>query len=370
MKKNILKYFTRPLSFLLIAVLLFASVLSVTASAEETETGYREFKLTPSGYTLYDDSGSYKLRTLPLGYYLNDRDCYVYYNRVEYGDDHLTVCTAYPGSDIYWVDGYPSDTVFMSEERIDELRPFFNGEISGRYTIHENGFYGKYAEINKTLADSLYVYTEKMTLDVRDLYDLPFYVVYAYDNPTGTIARAEGAVFILDKGTHVYVDYTTLDNSHFDANGELSFRQGTVSASVLLGSAVMGVDSAIEKMRYPTYNYDYEGDGFDDYNASGVSIVLFWILVVFIGIILPILPITFGIAYPAFSKKKRVRDAEILIKKCDTPPADTENIASEPTQAEAKKRPRRPFTPWYAVSICGAVWMALGIAMLLVLILG
>ena len=360
MKNNILKYFTRPLSFLLIAVLLFASVLSVTASAEDTETGYREFKLTPSGNTLYDDSGSYKLRTLPLGYYLNDRDGYVYYNRVEYEDNYLAVCTAYVGSDIYWVDGYPSDTVFMSEERIDELRPFFNGEITGRYTIHENGFYGKYAEINKTLADSLYVYTEKMTLDVRDLYDLPYYVVYAYDNPTGTIARAEGAVFILDKGTHVYVDYTTLDNSHFDANGELSFRQGTVSASVLLGSAVMGVDSAIEKMRYPTYNYVYEGE--DIQYGTGTPLFLFWIMILFIGIIAPIAPIVFGIAYPIYMDKKRKPRLSTMQKR-DTPPTKAQEEAPAAP-------PRHRFSVWHTVSIAGAVWLILGVAMLLVLIFG
>ena len=110
----------------------------------------------------------------------------------------------------------------------------------------------------------------------------------------------ERAIFQTDiKPTYGFIDYTLLDNTHFDANGDFSYRSGTVTVSILRSDADANVKSAVESFEYVDFSFEYE----DEIDFSGFSVGFFWVMFIIIGFLLPIAPLLVGLLLPQSAKR-------------------------------------------------------------------
>ena len=136
-----------------------------------------------------------------------------------------------------------------------------------------------------------------------------------------------------------------LDNSHFDANGLFSYRNGTVEISRLDGSVVNELKAKNHELIPKVNNHIYEDfivDGIYDENGNYIdyeepiytefNMTFFWIGFILVGFVVPAVPTVFGFVLPNTKKCKNNKG-------------------------------------WYALAGFGLVWMlsALGIMLILML---
>ncbi len=374
MNNKIFKNFTRPLFSLLFCLALIILPLSISASAESdanpaTEEELRVFYMNDDKSAIYDELGTYKAYTLPVGYFLSEYRAYVYSTPVDIYDPYGDVCvyTPYEGSDLYWLDGvYYYGTIFVSESTRVSVDSFINGEYSS-YALSSDRV--RLADMSEGDLYSIGASESRRDVDVRDLVYLKKYEIYAYDS-TGAIYCTLGAVYITDDGEALYVDYTALTNNYFDADGYFSYRSGIVTASILDEGGASTLDALIDELDYPEFDYTYEEEGSDD--LGGIMLVLFWVLLSVFGIVIPIIVIAVSIFLPPFLEKKRAKRIMSLAEVANGSYPDSSTPMIEPTRLtpEAQvKRAKRTFTPWTLVTIFSGTWLALGIAMLLILLL-
>lgn len=175
-------------------------------------------------------------------------------------------------------------------------------EILDRFTV------GQYGSV--LLMDAYLMDTAQMTLaeletldaleknedvDVTELASADCYEIIGMDE-TLTVGHKHGAVYSTSYG-YFYVNYDALDNSYFSSDGEFSFRSGSVEAVRLDGEAAQMVADLLANMNYREEWYSYESDNDDAYLEPEDAMSAFWILTVILGVILPAVPLTFGLIY-------------------------------------------------------------------------
>ena len=166
---------------------------------------------------------------------------------------------------------------------------------------------------------------EYVTVEVTDLEDMYWYEVVGYD-ASGCLSHVHGAVYITDGG-YLYINYDALDNSYFDSEGCFSYRKGTVSALVLDGADALLVDELVSEMEYID-GYTYEdsfGSVFGDPLTGFITFVFLWVIA---GVVVPAAMISAGL---------------ILSK---------------------TKKPH-----WLVLSLLGAIWLVLAIAIFVLLLI-
>jgi hypothetical protein len=111
-----------------------------------------------------------------------------------------------------------------------------------------------------------------------------------------------------------YLNYDRLSNEYFDADGEFSYRRGSVDIYEVNNTEMYGaILDAEDNMRDTYKGVEYEDDsaflgdlGFD-VDGKIVSLVIFWFIFVAIGIILPVWPLIKGIKNSRSDKHARKR---------------------------------------------------------------
>lgn len=150
-------------------------------------------------------------------------------------------------------------------------------------------------------------------VDVRTLKDNLFYDVMAYDF-YGVLSVRVGAVFKLGNDFY-YVDYESLPNSAFDADGNLSYRRGEIDMERLDGNKltllnnIMGRQKRIEN----TYTHEeglYVGEDEEDTIEDALPVVI--CVVVLVGILLPLIP---GAIYLFWILSAKRRNAVLRVEK-------------------------------------------------------
>jgi len=204
-----------------------------------------------------------------------------------------------------------------------------------------------YTEIGENLVAALEASYQNQGLprkwvDVRELGEADILEITVHDR-TETKAYQHGAVYIMPNGSYYYVCFETLDNRFFDADGFFSYRSGSVHVYELDKAMRTQIDEAVDAMApqkttilYERYvmdgTYDVYGNPIDETDSQDrrTDIVLFFVLTVFAGFLLPLAALIVGLALAHSKKTGRA--------KC-----------------------------WYALSICAVVWMlAAALFMLLV----
>ncbi len=299
---------SKILAFLLIT-LLTVSTLCLVAGAAERSTGV-VWKVLDSRYQKISGDGTvYERIELPFGCEeFPLAPTYQYANAPEGYEASGSVYSTEPGGYLIGVAYFGDETYYYCrEDMLSEMQAYLNEE-SGDYVLRAPAgdtwdfyaadfFYDPSADVVDALLSG--EGGETVTCDVTLLKDLPKLELRLRDK-SGMLITHLGTLYLFDDGTYAFADHKKLDNSHFDADGYFSYRQGSVTLSKLSPALAKEI-AACTTRGYNLYStYDYEIAYEDDYYESLED--AFWVLIVFVGYLLPIAPLTIGLAF-ANSKK-------------------------------------------------------------------
>ncbi len=324
MKKTMLKQTAlRTLLSVLVLTALLLSAFCLTVSAEETQ-GVQWIYINADHTKLSGDGVTYEQVTLPA-------DCdiifttgkrYVYMNSPRgYGTNagaSGTVYAAEPGGYLVYVDDhYNGVTAYCRTDKAATLQGYFDG-TEGSFVLrqpwYETGEYDtsdKFSNLTDETAKLFLELSQKgggVNTNVNDL-ETHLICELRFHDQSGLLTTIKGAIYEMSDGSYGYVDYATLDNSHFDADGNFSYRRGEVTVyplEELAGRVDSALSSSYTMKRSFTYEYyEYEDDigiiGGNDYTREA-AIASFWVIFVLVGYLLPIAPLVIGLVF-ANSKK-------------------------------------------------------------------
>ena len=230
------KTFKTAASLALLAA-LFISLLTLTSCFYANEP--YEWEINSDEDKIWNEDKSYEVYDIPVGYKVAFTPRY-------YFDDDMSTSML---SDYYTVISYARDGDVISVRKNYDPTQYFvtpagrnsiNALVSGNYA--KIGLYrsNEMAFVNaKTISwlDALYNGgTDTVEIDVGELKSLVRYDVRAYDS-TGSVYYVYGAIYEYDDKDW-YVSYDKLSNDYFDANGDFSYRRGSVTMYSLEGTAI------------------------------------------------------------------------------------------------------------------------------------
>ena len=260
MKRNT-KLFSLLLSLVLTVSLI--SCLAISASAETEPQGPLEWStVDDKTTTITDGANRYTFKGT-----LTDHDLageiYCYYNKVTIGNSQYSVYAPSPDSPIRYIVKDGIIKVYLMEGSDPSV---FGGSVAYCYTFVRLGVDDSAWRFESPdgLIESLALNTDVETVEVADLSGNLIYTLYTYD-ATDTLSYTYGGFYTLGEDTY-FVNYTTLDNSYFDSEGNFSYRQGNVLASKIGQDTLQSIVAGEEYSYYASVNYIYEsylGD-FDD----------------------------------------------------------------------------------------------------------
>ncbi len=338
---------------LVLAALMLASMLTPTlAVSSKTDSeplgNGVQWRWTDEGTAIVGDDKKYEEILIPAGYKVGMWERYCYHNTIYDISNarNMTLYTNMDGKNFIVAQNYYSTRYFVDPAIKYDLNLFFDiknaksmaSKIVGTYDNSQ--YYGEFFMISE-----LYAMLEEhkaqsaVSVNVVDLYQYSSSKklrIRAYD-PTGSVYTEIGCVYFNNNGTGAYyVDYTTLPNSHFDSDGEFSYRTGTVPASFISSSNELY--TTIKNVTSPDNVYFSDYDVYHEevaprpitnaeYFWSMVLLVLLFVVLVFIGMVVPFVPFVLGILLPRSKKLQKPRG-------------------------------------WYAVSAASLVWMISGFLLL------
>lgn len=246
--------------FLLLTVVL-AVVLPSSAFASEpvaAEPEDREvitWELSDDGNTLKGNGRVYTYYELPIMSEIVSDRRFDYADTVESDYDRYMIESYTRDSEIVWL--RDSDYILATEKGRAHLNSFFGGEEQ-TYRLYCGTT--QMSHIDASLIDELENAAEngaeKVTVNVTTLERWDEYELVACDTEE-IIGYGIGSVFKID-GEFYYVNYDELDNSYFDAFGDISFRKGSIELVKLDNGLDERVKKAVGNMRYVDVDYDFE----------------------------------------------------------------------------------------------------------------
>ena len=191
--------------------------------------------------------------------------------------------------------------VYVTEQGAASLQDFRTGHYA-QYHLADG--YSMSAPISSNLVQDWDIHWDLdafvmngYTKEATELGKMDHYEIIGYDE-TMTFAHVVGAVFD-DNGTYLFVDYDSLDNSYFDAYGNLSFRQGTVPVLVLDQQDENAINEAIEQGEF--FSTNTIGEEIEPLEAT-IAILLFLGFASPFLYLLPIALMIFGIIMSTVKK--------------------------------------------------------------------
>ncbi len=286
---------------------------AATESEEQVEWVISDDQLTlTGGDTVYT---RYELYTFDL---FRPHNFYEYSQRIETDSPYVDLI-GQPASevegnvivnrDVAVVFDYYSDMadfrVYVTAEGAAALDQFAKGNYAA-YELAESRFFS--APVDADLMATLQGKTSDAAMDVTELDNLTYYDIYGYDS-TMTFVHVVGVVFDND-GQYLYVDYEWLDNSHFDADGNLSFRSGNVPVYTLSAAESEQIAAATEQMEHHSVNLiEDEVESLD----ATLSMVFFLLLASPLLYLLPIGLMVLGIVMSCRKKTPNRKRWKLVI---------------------------------------------------------
>lgn len=311
MKK--VRFLTLFLSFCLIlsACLPLAAFADGESHAEDGgETEWIIWEYTSDGTAVTDGKRTLERYELPFGIRVNVATIYVFdydngITSLRYSGFHGGTRD---GSIVWSCESYESDDevieVYTDASGRQSIERLANGQAATVRFMNESGLY--YTDTEK-LYTRLTALTGGNETKVSDLRNLSCITLLGFDE-TDTVARELGGLFMTESGSLLYVDYLQLDNTHFDADGHLSFRSGTVNAipvepslaNELRKCALKAEDTRMRRIQFQSSQILYE-DPADDEDSQA----FFWIFLILCGYIFPFVPLVLGFILPHVGKRKK-----------------------------------------------------------------
>ncbi len=325
------KFMKKLLCVIMFSVII-ASSLTLFVSAGEKPAEYDEpieWSLSGDGKKLTASTGKvYYSYELGIDAEMYPWSIYYFSETVRVNSGLVASVRSYDRyGEIVWLQTSGDPIIYATEVGKQILDGFVDG--TGRaYRFELEDYY--YSRIDASIAAELrsaYINGEnRYTFDVRELRDYIRYDVQ-FEDSQEIFQYNEGYIF--DIGSeYYYVHFDSLDNTHFDADGNFSFRSGEVELMKLEGEMGETVANALfgirRNPRHRTNNFE------TDDNNSEMPMALFWIPYVLVGFVLPLPFLTLGLIFANVRKKSK---------------------------------------HWYAVVISAGVWMLLAAILMIVLIM-
>lgn len=291
------KCFTKPLLCLFVCILLTSQIFSLCAFADTDESEFVQWTVSIDGKTLSTPDKTYTM--YPRSGFIEDpQTVYVFANTVQITNDN-GYTSAYQiyscGKDfpIVWIDGLNGETRYYATEEGANLLDDLLSEQNCSFRLFDTHSYNLFS-VDEALISKMNGIVASEETDVTTLEYVQKYNIYSYD-ATDNFYSVYGMVFSMPGG-YYYVKYSNLDNSHFDANGKFSYRQGTVLLAKLDYDTALALSEVIESEAEIRNNiYEYEDPSV---NEIIFPPEFFWIGFVLFGILAPIPGLVTGFVLP------------------------------------------------------------------------
>lgn len=308
--------FTFKAVFALLAVVLMITGTTVLSIAGEPPAPVAiEWDLSVDCETLANTEGMiYTQYELPVGYEaIFRRTCYEYSLVANEKDTGLwySVRSYSRYGDVVELYYQDSSMIYVTPEGEAMLDALTSGDaVSYIYSYSDSTAYGS-ADIPAATAKALEDKYDAMlasgagavSVEAKDLKNELLLELTATDTACA-VGHTVGAIYrYAPTGEPIYVSYDSLDNFHFDSEGNFSYRWGTVSAVSLAGDALATeLEGYIATAQDSMTRYYYESDEIYEYTPEpdGVyyldwSLAIFWIVVALFGFALPIAALVISI---------------------------------------------------------------------------
>ena len=224
---------------------------------------------------------------------------------------------------------YDSDSMYVTEAGRVSLEALQNGNaVTYRLKTGTSRYDGS-SPLDASFVKELQNGTEKKSFDVRALRDKIVGNVIGYDG-TDAYACNYGGVYVVSD-EYYYIHYMTLGNQYFDADGEFSYRSGTVEAIKLTDEQAQHVATLLSHVEYKGFDIVYESDQDLGETHEDGAIVLFVFFMILVGFVAP-LPL-------------------LIVSIC---------------MARSAKRGHPTY--WYGLTAVSAAWMVVTLILLIVLL--
>ncbi len=280
-----------------ILIILLVQLLTVFAFADTKQ--FVNWTLSLDGEVVEGNGSAYtKYGYADLA--LDADDVYQYANGISpsSGETYKIYAPAHD-AEFIWIVRSDELEIYATDKGRAELDRFIGGE--GEIFRIVDGANQKNV-IDKSCVEAMMSATDTLEVDVRELRDADGYELYAYDS-TDTLAYKYGAVFFYGDEL-LFVRYSELENNCFDADGNFSFRSGTVTMRVLDGDSASTVKLAGENTSYRTAAHHYEN--FSDATPD-IPKAFFWTCCLAVGFVLPLPALGLGLLMPRFKFLSRPR---------------------------------------------------------------
>ena len=303
------------------AVILLSIILPVSAAE------YKNFTISEDTLTLSDGETTYERINLPEGYFADSHYSYQYYYPIEMPNGsniNGQLSAISKARDILsvelYLEQYGSLNILYAEKAAKtDIEKFLSGEDE-LFRMKSNFSKEYYAKIDKSLIERLNAYVEanpdkSETIDVSKLVQpimtTASFTILSYSKDY-VVAREYGGIYKIGDSFDgwYYVNFGDLDNSYFNVDGYFSYRKGAITMTKL--DSVLGLElgtlSAAQEYMFTTYEseYQYVDEEFfnlGSYEESVAARVFFWIVFVFLGFIIPAVPMIFGLVLPNTKKR-------------------------------------------------------------------
>ncbi len=296
----------RKICLLIALVLLFANLLMPSVYAADDD-GFVDWDVASDGASIFRDEKKFVLYQSSRSFYLDPKTVYCYGNDVDlpFEEDAEYSCSVYAptkDAEFVWVQGYSNNYLYVTSVGKSDIDAFLNG-TSVKYTLESGTMNADISnEEIKGLDDASRQPINAITVDVTTLESQERYDVIARDG-TYTLAYVHGAIYYIDN-QYYYLNYQTLGNNYFDADGNFSYRSGSVPLTPVDAMTASVIDQTVQDLTEYTIEYTYENDYDDIFGSGDYPYAIFWVIFVFLGFIAPIPLLVLGIVLPIVRKKK------------------------------------------------------------------
>ncbi len=321
MKNNVIIRISCLLLCLCLTVPLFCLPLSATPKADDANDSYNDtygdgetkkkeptyvdWQISEKGDSLTANGCTYYLFDPPSHFYCDADTVYqsvdtvtIPYLSTEDYDCESAIYATQADAKIVWLDVYGTEYYYATENQLEKLRDYASG-VTTAFRLAQGT---KYASLSKERVNEMFQQSSasnatRVEANVQALQDLPCFELIAREE-TGTFSYVRGTIYQFENGDYYFVDHKTLDNTHFDANGNFSYRSGTVSLTLLSGQAPIALREAKENLVEHDTVRTYEDEGYVE-----EDVIIFWIFFILIGFLLPLPLLIVGLILPHSQKR-------------------------------------------------------------------
>ncbi len=318
----------KKLSFFIVSLLIALQLLTLGTSAEISESAPTKQATADSEYVNWAYSAS---SDMLIGgtteYYRYERDylltvdpdtVYVYENGIMISgmentpmdDVYATIQATSPGSDIVWAyhDVADRTEIFATKEGTRLLDELLDASTPPNMRLDKGTNNSSWLDSDTIhMLSGLNITQDVLNIEVTRLTKEHQYTLYSFD-ASKACRYIQGYIFNY-AGYLYYVDYASLGNNNFDADGNLSFRSGTVNMVKLSGELSSAMYQAIDDLeyRYVDYTYEYTEIMFSGGNDSEFSLGIFVFFYSILGFVIPAALAVMGLCLAGSRKLGRPR---------------------------------------------------------------